>query len=262
MRAPRSFPVPTVLFSNNPHYPSMAGDPFDPERVGALLDALLERQPPAQIRAVVSGFIGSADLPARIAAFVERVKADNPECLYVLDPVIGSHEVGDVVGPELFAAIRDQLLPLADVVVPNDYELQRLTRLPADTPAAARLAADRLIEGGATEVVATGIGAATAETLDCIAVTSDAARSVETPRLPVQPIGTGDVVTALYTAARLQHQPVAEALGTAVSGTFAVVEGMTARGLREMPLAQLAWALYQPPRRFRAIDMGPATAPE
>lgn len=249
------FPVPTVLYSNNPHYPSMTGDAIEPDRFGALLDSLLERQPPSRIRAVISGFLGSAELPTRIAAFIERVKAGNPGCLFVLDPVIGSHEIGDIAGPDLFAGFRDRLLPLADIVVANDFELERLTGMTTDTPAASRVAADWLLEGSASEVVVTGIGAATAATLDCIAAADGRAWRVETPRLPVQPIGTGDLITALYTAARLDGQPVAEALGAAASGTFAVVEGVHARGLRELPLAQLGPALYRPARRFEPVEL-------
>ena len=242
--------VPTVLFSNNPHYPSMVGDVIPPAQVGELLTALLDRQPPANIRAAISGFLGAAGIPPHIATFVEAVQAGNADSLYVLDPVMGSREVGDVVDAATFAGIRDLLLPLADIVVPNDYELERLTGLPTDTPARARVAAEQLLAGGASEVVVTGIGPSGADTLDCIAVTADAAWQIETPRLPVQPVGTGDVVTALYTAARLQSRPVDEALARAVSGTFAVVASMHARGLREMPLAQCGPMLYDPPRRF------------
>lgn len=247
--------VPTVLFSNNPHYPSMAGDVIAPDDVGALLDALLERQPPTSTRAVVSGFLGAAGIPPRIAAFVERVKAGNPAAPYVLDPVMGSHEVGDVVDAATFAGIRDTLLPLADIVVPNDYELYRLADMPTDSAAAARRAADTLLASGAREVVVTGIGEGSADILDCIVVSADRAWQVETPRLPVQPVGTGDVITALYTAARLHEQTPAEALATAVSGTFALVEGMHERGLRELPLVQMAPSLFRPTRRFDVVAL-------
>lgn len=242
--------VPTVLFSNNPHYPSMVGDVIPSAQVGALLTALLERQPPANIRAVISGFLGAAGIPSHIATFVGEVQAGNRDSLYVLDPVIGSREVGDVADGATVAGIRDVLLPLADIVVPNDYELERLSGRPTDTPVRARGAAEQLLAGGASEVVVTGIGAAGADTLDCIAVTPDAAWQIETPRLPVQPVGTGDVVTALYTTARLQGDHVAEALALAVAGTFAVVEAMAVRGLRELPLVQCGPLLHDPPRRF------------
>lgn len=244
--------VPTVLFSNNPHYPSMVGDVIEPERVGELLDAVLERQPPGHVRAVISGFLGAAGIPPRIARFVEQVKVGHREALYVLDPVIGSHEVGDVADARTFTGIRDTLLPLADIVVPNDYELGRLTGMPTATPGQARGAAESLLAGGAREVVATGIGEADADSLDCIVVSAAGAWQVATPRLPVHPVGTGDVVTALYTAARLRDEAPAPALATAVSGTFALVEAMQIRGLRELPLAQCVASLYEPPRRFAA----------
>lgn len=211
-------PVPTVLYSNTPHYPSLSGDVLPPDNVRALLAALLERQPPSHVRAVISGYLGAAGMAGCVAGFVREVKAGNPEAIYVLDPVIGSREVGDVADAETFAAIRDQLLPLADIVVPNDYELYRLTGRSTATPAAAEEAARELIGAGAAEVVVTGIGDPEAGTLDCIAVSAAGAWGVATPRLPVQPVGTGDVLTALYTAARLRAEAPAAALATAVSG--------------------------------------------
>ncbi len=245
--------VPTVLFSNTPRYASMAGDVIDPEQIGVLLDALLERQPPRRTRAIISGYLGAAGPVSRIARFVEQVKADNADCPYVLDPVIGSWEAGDIADQETFAGIRDTLLPLANLVVPNDYELERLTGLPTRTPNAAKTAAHQLIERGAREVVVTGVGASEADTLDCIAVTEHGAWRVETPRLPVQPVGTGDVVTALYTGARLQHQPPDQALSAAISGVFAAVQEQHARQLYELPLVQLGAGLTQPKRRFEAV---------
>jgi pyridoxine kinase len=59
--------VPTVLFSNNPHYPSMAGEAIDPTQVRALLEALIERQPPSHTRTVISGFLGGAGVVGRLA---------------------------------------------------------------------------------------------------------------------------------------------------------------------------------------------------
>lgn len=243
-------PVPTVVYSNNPHYSSMAGDVMPPDEVRALLDVLLERQPPADIRAVISGYLGAAGIGHCVADFVRRVKAINPASTYVLDPVIGSREVGDVTDAETTTAIRERLLPLADIVVPNDHELQRLTGRSTDTPAAAGEAARALIEGGASEVVATGIGAHDAGTLDCVLVTAAGTWTIETPRLPVQPVGTGDVVTALYAASRLQGRSAPDAFACAVAGTYAVVEAMHARGLRELPLVQMGPSLFAPRRRF------------
>lgn len=246
--------VPTVLFSNNPHYPSMAGEVIDPDRIGALLDALLERQPPSDTRAVISGFLGAGAVVPRIAAFVKSVKAARPDCPYVLDPVIGSREVGDVVDDETVVGIRDSLFPLADIVVPNDYELERLTGLSTETPAAAKAAAEQLMRRGVSEIVVTGIGAAEADVLTCVAVTAAGVWKIDTPRLSVQPVGTGDLITALYTAARLQRQPPDEALSRSVSGTFAAVHEMQNRDLHELPLAQLGARLCEPARRFDAVE--------
>jgi pyridoxine kinase len=185
---------------------------------------------------------------------VDEVKAGNSNCPYVLDPVLGSRDVGDIADHDTFRGIHDILLPRADVVIPNDYELERLAGLAVVTPDAAKKAAGLLIERGVQEVVVTGIGARDAATLDCIVVTRVGAWRVATPRLPVRPVGTGDLLTALYTAARLQARSPVDALSRSVSGTSAIVEDGWARNLYELPLAQYGAALYRPGRYFRAME--------
>ena len=63
-----------------------------------------------------------------------RVKAKNPNALYICDPVMG--DAGGLYVPEPTAeAMRDLLMPLADIATPNRYELEWIVGAQARRPA-------------------------------------------------------------------------------------------------------------------------------
>src|SRR6185295_17106342 len=95
-----------------------------------------------------------------VAGLVAAVKRANPGARYLLDPVIG--DAGGLYVPEPLAiAFRQTLLPLADIVTPNRFELAYLSGSdPADNPGLARAARSLAVE----EVVVTSAFAPAGET--------------------------------------------------------------------------------------------------
>ena len=131
----------------------------------------------------------------------------------------------------LAAAFRDRLVPLADIVTPNRFELAFLTGSePADNPALA--AAARTLS--VSEVIVTSAYAPAGETA-CLLVTGTSVHMVRHPLLAKAPNGTGDLLAALYLAHRLAGEPGPEALTRAVSATYRMVAA--AAGAGELPLA-------------------------
>ena len=58
-----------------------------------------------------------------MARLVKAAKERNPQLTYVCDPVMG--DLGGLYIPvETATAIRDHLIPIADIATPNRYELQ------------------------------------------------------------------------------------------------------------------------------------------
>src|SRR5690606_18718273 len=93
-----------------------------------------------EVGAVLSGYLGAPEQAASVARLVGAVRARNRQARYLCDPVIG--DAGGLYVPEATAAaIRDLLVPLADIATPNRFELEWLAgeRL-ADNGAVARAA--------------------------------------------------------------------------------------------------------------------------
>ena len=263
--------VPTTLLSNHPFYPGVRGCPLGGAAVAELLAGIAERGVSAAARAVVSGFLATADVAEPVARFVADARAADARAAdpggahrglrYVCDPVLGDTGPGLYVDPGLVGATRDRLLPLADVATPNLFELELLA---GPGPATAAGVAERarilpLRPGGVVVVTGTVLADTPAGHLDTLVVAADGAWRLRGPRVERHFDGTGDVFTALLTAAWLARGGGLDALpaaaGAAVAGTAEVVRATVAAGTKELRLvASAAAALAADPVAPEGLD--------
>jgi pyridoxine kinase len=188
---------------------------------------------------------------------VERVRAANPGALYCCDPVIGEVERGVYVREGIPGAFRDQLVPLADIVTPNPFELELLTGVAPTTLDAARAAARALIGRGPSLVVATGLRLAEVpRQLAVLAAARDEAWVVRHPQRAVRVWGTGDAFAALFLGAYLGRRDARAALEHAVAALDEVLAVAEATDADELPLALAQDALVHPRAYFPSERLG------
>ncbi|MBI2720012.1 MAG: bifunctional hydroxymethylpyrimidine kinase/phosphomethylpyrimidine kinase [Rhizobiales bacterium] len=198
--------VPTVTLSNHPGHGAPAGFRTEPSDLAAILRRLETLGVLGRCSAVMTGYFATPEQVEITARTIRSMKAANSGLYVLVDPVIGD---GDrLYVPQAVAeAIRDHLVPLADCLTPNRFELEWLSGLRAGTIEAGVAAARRL---PVPEVLATSIPAGEGK-LATLAIAADTVSSSVTPLRPTVPHGTGDFLAGLYLAERLAHPP-AEAL--------------------------------------------------
>lgn len=206
--------LPTILLSNHPGHKKCAGTAIAPELLAAMVDALEGNGWLAGLHGVLTGYLPSAAHVAWARQTVERVKAANPKALYLADPVLGDDPGGLYISKDTAEAIRDLLLPIADITTPNRFELAWLTGLPVDDETSATVAARRL---NRQLLAATSIPAGP-DLLDNLIVDSCEHHTFSVARIPDAPHGTGDYFAGLLLAARLDGQSAQKALKAAASG--------------------------------------------
>jgi pyridoxine kinase len=252
------WPVNTVAFSNHPAHGTFRGRVVPAGEVAELLDGLAARGVLARCDAVLSGYLGDPATASAVADSVSRVRSANPAALYCCDPVIGEVGRGVYVRPGISEALRDRLVPLADIVTPNPFELELLTGVAPSTVDAAHAAARALLgrpsrDGGPRLVVATGLRPADApRELTVLAVTPDATWVVRHPWRTVRVWGTGDAFAALFLGAYLGHRDPRAALEHAASALDAVLAVAEREDVDELPLVAAQDALVHPRSRFPA----------
>src|SRR5688500_7063812 len=141
------WPVITVHFSNHTGYGAWRGPMLDPADVREVIAGIEDRGVLGTADAVLSGYQGDPAVGAVILDAVERVKAANPDAVYCCDPVMGDVGRGMFVRPGIPEFMRDEVVPRADIITPNHFELDflagRETRTPEDLLAAVDEVRDR-----------------------------------------------------------------------------------------------------------------------
>lgn len=236
--------VPTVILSNHYGYDLVAGGPLDTDAFEALLRGLYGNGWLDTIDAVMTGYLPGVAFAEIVAAAVERISERNPDVFYLCDPVLGDDPDGLYVEEALAAGVRDILVPIADIITPNRFELEWLTGLPVTNPAEATEAADTLGEGLIT--VATSVPVDEAVIANVL-VSDDGGGYAATRRRLDVPHGTGDLFAALLIGHLLDDRTQEEAVAAATAGVRTVVEAsLGAEELRLIPELERAVAAGQP----------------
>jgi pyridoxine kinase len=248
-------PLDTVQFSNHPGYGVWKGAVHPAGQLAEVVEGLDAAGLLESLGAVLSGYLGEAATGAVVAGAVERLRRVHAGAPYLCDPVMGD-EGRLYVDSALPAVFAEVLVPLADMVTPNRFELELLSGLPVSDVPGAVAASRRLLERGARAVVTTSLPAGDGM-IGCLAVDGGGAWMVRTPllRFPVPPNGGGDTLSALLLAHRLKGRDLPEALSMAVSSLFGVLEKTRQLGGRELALVPGQDEIALPTRFFPPLPV-------
>jgi pyridoxine kinase len=208
--------MPTVILSNHPGHPHVSGQRIEAGTLRQMLDALEHNGWLADVSTILTGYLPTAehvefaaDTIRRISA-LRRAKLDAAEPTVVCDPVLGDSPKGLYIDQAAAIATRDSLVPLADIILPNAFELGWLTGRKIGNVDEA-VAAARAV---GKSVLATSVPTSEPRIKANVLVASQAAGDAPVDAITVRfaerdgvPNGTGDALSALYVAiaARRPH---------------------------------------------------------
>ena len=205
--------VPTTILSFHPGHGKPAGLRVAARDMKAVFAALLDKGMLNACAGIFTGYFASADQVSAAAEIIRVLKKERPALRYFCDPVMGDDPGGLYVPLEVAEAIHTDLIPLADFIAPNRFELFWLAgekiRNTAEALAAARALGD-------FEVLATSIPGE-AGALATLAVRKGEAATHASARLENVPHGTGDLLSGLY----FGHRLLGEEPGAALEASMA-----------------------------------------
>jgi pyridoxine kinase len=251
------WPVHTVQFSNHTGYGSWRGRVFDGESVEEVVAGIADRGVLGDCDAVLSGYLGSADVGHAVVQAAAAVRAANPAAVWCCDPVIGDVGRGVFVRPGIPELMRDVAVPAADLVTPNHFELDLLTGTTTRSLAEVRDAVAAVQALGPRVVLTTSLVAEDTphDAVDLLASEGGRHFRVRTPRLGLAVNGAGDAIAALFLAHWLDTRSAGEALGRAAASVFGLLRMTAEAGSREILLVAAQDEFVAPTRTFAVEEL-------
>ena len=245
-------PVYTVTFSNHTGYGAWRGPLISPADVADVITGIEERGVLGEIDVVLSGYQGGEGIADVIIDAVARVKKANPDAVYACDPVMGNAKSGCFVAPAIPELLRERVIPVADIITPNQFELGFLTGTEPGSIESTLESADLARARGPRTVLVTSVERPDREpdTIEMMVVDDDGAWIVQTPLIPMKANGSGDVTAALFTAHYRRSGDAADARARTASSVFDLLSNTYEAGSRELLLVESQEAYAHPRLQF------------
>ncbi|MGC3993438.1 MAG: pyridoxal kinase PdxY [Propionicimonas sp.] len=246
------WPVITVHFSNHTGYGAWRGPLLAASDIADVVQGIDERGVLGRVDAVLSGYQGAEAVGAEVLRAVEKVKQRNPRAIYCCDPVIGDVGRGVYVRPGIPEFMRDKVVPAAQIVTPNHFELDFLTGRTTTTVEEVLAAADALRAAGPDVVLVTStvLEGTNPDEILMLVDTADGAWQVATPRLERNFTGSGDLTAALFLAHYLEDGDAGSAMGRTADAVYSLLTATTEAGSNELLLVGAQDQLVEPAYHF------------
>jgi pyridoxine kinase len=251
------WPIDTVQFSNHTGYGKWQVRVFDAGLIRDMVGGIEQRGVLGECDGVLSGYMGGADIGAAILDAVATVRRANPAARYCCDPVIGDVGRGIFVREGIPQFMKEKAVPAADIVTPNQFELDYLAGRESRTLADA-LAAVKAVHGlGPRAVLVTSLHVDdTPEgAIDLLASDGTGHFRLRTPKLNLAVNGAGDAIAALFFAHYLRIGKINEALSKAASAIFGVLTKTAELGAAEIQIVAAQQEIVEPSRVFEAQEL-------
>jgi len=249
-----AWPVLTVNFSNHTGYGAWRGPHIAAADVADVVRGVDERGVLAETDAVLSGYLGAADIGQVVLDAVDLTRSRNPQAIYCADPVMGDVGRGFYVAEGIPEFMRDHQVPRATIMTPNLFELEFLTGQSTGSLDEVVQAAEALRAMGPSTVLVTSVTVPdqAPHTVRMLALDDTGRYVVDTPLIDRAFTGTGDLTTAVFLAHWLAKEPLADVLSATASAVYSVLDVTAQLGRYELALVQAQDDIVAPRHRFVA----------
>ncbi|GFH47587.1 hypothetical protein CTEN210_04062 [Chaetoceros tenuissimus] len=253
--------INSVQFCNHTGYKNKwTGDILNGSQLDSLREGLERNDLLKHVQFLLTGYIGSESFLRAILRVVQSLKEHTDGFRYVCDPVIGDH--GNFYVPkELVEIYRDEVIPIANVITPNQFEVEQLTGIKIENLEDAKKAIHALHTMGPELVVLTSIMLEEGKISILGSKRLDDGKydlyKVQCPTIEGSYTGTGDVTTALILAWSAKESDIGKVLEKTVSTMYKLIEATkkesdgTVAG-KELKLIKCKKIIEDPPSLFTA----------
>lgn len=253
------WPINTVQFSNHTGYGSWTGEIFTAAHLALVWSGIKSRGVLGDCEAVLSGYMGSADIGHFVMETVDEVKAARPDALYCCDPVMGDYGRGFFVAEGIPELIARQAVRIADIITPNQFEAETIADMAIGSVDDAKKACESIHGLGPSIVLITSFKPeeTTNSHISMFLSCAEGFRMITTPELPLDPPlnGAGDLTAAIFLGRYLEKRDAAEAFELTADSVYSVFERSFSSRSRELDLVGAQDSIASPERRFESMKV-------
>jgi pyridoxine kinase len=231
--------LPTVILSNRPGYPAVEGIRLGPELLDTMLEAGLANGWLDGVDAIVTGYLPTRGHVELCSRWLAQLRARRREIIYFCDPILGDAPGGIYIDEDAAEAIRDALLPQADYVTPNAFELSWLSRQDIFSVEDAAAAAKGLARPA---VLVTSAPGETPDRMVNLLVKDGRTHAALVSRRAVHAYGTGDAFLSFFIAYLLDGYEPDFALRAATASIDTILDVTGESSELALVASQAAWA--------------------
>lgn len=252
--------VNTVQFSNHTGYGDWTGDIMSIEHIDKIFTGLQKRDVFKNLDAMLTGYIGDSQLGDVLLKWLQIIKEENNKLVYCCDPVIGDVGRGIFVKPGIPEFFMNHAIKDADILSPNQFELEYLTHIKINNIYDALAACQSLHDKGTKVVLVTSLECDEDTQNSKIAMlvsTTNEKYLIKTPKisLPISPNGSGDMTAALFLAKYLETKNLKLTLEYVSSAVYGVFEITQQKEQRELAIIAAQEQLINPTNTFKAVSL-------
>ncbi|EIQ1510530.1 pyridoxal kinase PdxY [Vibrio parahaemolyticus] len=253
-----AWPIHTVQYSNHTQYEQgWKGQKFCSDDVRTLLHGLDNINTLGECGAVLSGYQGSPDQCKAVADVVRSVKESNHNAIYVCDPVMGDPDKGCIVADGVREEITQSLLPISDVIVPNQYELTAMTGIEIHSVYDAVTACKEALKLGPKIVLVKHLHFIDSDMFSMILATPKACYLTQRPNIEFkqQPVGVGDLISAVFTACLMKNMSPTVAFRHTNNAIYGVLDITKGYGTWELQIVNAQYEFVEPSHDFNIVKI-------
>ena len=231
--------LPTVFLPSRPDMGTVLRHIFPAQLLEQQIEALNHDGLLDTLDGVLTGYFAEAEQVTVMAKTIRALKTQNPDLYVLVDPVLGDFDTGLYVPSDVAARVRDELVPLADIITPNLFEFLWLTGeeslQDAHGPDVLQSLFQLRYKVAVPRLVITSAQIRPPKLLTCL-IADDVVTGFESHYFPAVPKGTGDVFAATLLGHLLQHGSSHEKLEEGVRATVKALERVAdkAQGLSQI----------------------------
>eukprot|EP01132_Coremiostelium_polycephalum_P006592 gene6592-8159_t len=225
-------PINSVQLSNNTAYSSWKGESLPAEKMWDLYEGL-ENNNLTNYTHMLTGYNNNAQTLRMVLKVFQTLKKKNPNLIYVCDPVLGDNNEL-YVPKDLVEIYKNEVIPHADYLLPNQTEVEFLTGIKINNEEDAIKAIDVLHDMGIKNVIITSLFIAEKDTIQLIGSSKNNNNNsknrfkIKVPKFHGYYTGTGDLLSSLILGWSIkmknQQDNLASVCERAVSTLYRVIK--------------------------------------